>query len=674
MFLLRISKSTKDGTVCLPSPLRVTVNELTIYTDFLSNPGSVLGKYEEIDKANDILCSTSLIDHKKIIYTRNYLLVNNGLDSIHNGLLPSIFANCTVTTRIVIFMGRSHYISRCKIKRTKRPCAYYCNSLASFRCPLEGDLVFKLNPGPMDDQQIIRPHYSLLRSVSLSTRTRDLSKLITVERVPALAGLNTYLPNDQLRFCVMNAQSLNNKAGELTDFVCEYRPDIVARTETWFYETESASRTLCTPSGYNLLDHPRVNRRGGGTGVLFRNNLSVKKSDAGELRTFEYSEWDVLAGTQRTHLVIIYRIPYSVAHPVTTSVFLEEFSKFLESTVFCANHLLITSDFNIHMDVADDTDAVRLHELLESVGLQQHVTVPPHISEHTLDFIITRQSDLLGISKPWAGYLFSDHMPVHCQLTISKPSLRKTQIAFRKMKSISVNTLCEELLSSDLYTNVDTYDLNELVKCYDNTLKSALDRHAPVIKKTITKRPTVPWFTNEVKSAKRDRRRCLDVLLPILTKMINLSLQTGCFPEECKLADVKPVLKKSSAEKTFSNLRPISNLPFVGKLIERAVFGQTHNYLTAHELYPKTQSAYREFHSNETTLLRVKNDILLNMNQQRVTLLVLLDLSAAFDTVDHIILLDRLYTDFGISGHVHSWFTSYLSSYLSMVEHLGGLK
>ena len=91
MFLLRISKSTKDGTVCLPSPLRVTVNELKIYTDFLSNPGSVLGKYEEIDKANDILCSTSLIDHKKIIYARNDLLVNNGLDSIYNGLLPSIF-------------------------------------------------------------------------------------------------------------------------------------------------------------------------------------------------------------------------------------------------------------------------------------------------------------------------------------------------------------------------------------------------------------------------------------------------------------------------------------------------------------------------------------------------------------------------------------------------------
>ena len=151
-------------------------------------------------------------------------------------------------------------------------------------------------------------------------------------------------------------------------------------------------------------------------------------------------------------VIIAYRTLYSAAHPVTTGAFLEEFSEFLESVVFCANHLLITGDFNIHMDVADDADAIKLCELLESVGLEQHVTVPTHISKHTLDLMITRQSDPLGISVPWTDYLFSDHMPVHCQLTISKPSLRKTQISFRKIKSINVDTLCKELSSSDLGT------------------------------------------------------------------------------------------------------------------------------------------------------------------------------------------------------------------------------
>lgn len=123
---------------------------------------------------------------------------------------------------------------------------------------------------------------------------------------------------------------------------------------------------------------------------------------------------------------------------------------------------------------------------------------------------------------------------------------------------------------------------------------------------------------------------CLDALLPAITRMINLYLQGRTFPDNWKLADVKLRLKKTGVDALFTNLRPISNLSFASKLTEKAVFAQMHKHLTTSKLYLKAQSAYREFHSTETTLLQVKNDILLNMNQH-VTLLVLLDLSAAFD-------------------------------------------
>ena len=131
---------------------------------------------------------------------------------------------------------------------------------------------------------------------------------------------------------------------------------------------------------------------------------------------------------------------------------------------------------------------------------------------------------------------------------------------------------------------------------------------------------------------------------------------------------------------TFYNLRPISNLSFVSKLVERAVFNQTHDYLTLHELYPKAQSSYREFHSTETALLRVINHILLNMNRQGVTLLLLHDLSAAFDTFDHSILLDRLHTRFGISGRTCALLVQVLlaprdsNPYLFTAEHRRGLR
>ena len=111
----------------------------------------------------------------------------------------------------------------------------------------------------------------------------------------------------------------------------------------------------------------------------------------------------------------------------------------------------------------------------------------------------------------------------------------------------------------------------------------------------------------------------------------------------------------------FKNFRPISNLQFVSKLVERAAADQLQSHLVKTNLFPTLQSAYRPNHSTETALLKIKNGFLMNIDKQHVTLLILLDLSAAFDTVDHQILLNRLCPEFGVSGKVLDWFSSYLS-------------
>ena len=156
-------------------------------------------------------------------------------------------------------------------------------------------------------------------------------------------------------------------------------------------------------------------------------------------------------------------------------------------------------------------------------------------------------------------------------------------------------------------------------------------------------------------------KSCSESLISVITNIINSSLESGTFPDCWKEAVVIPLLKKPGLESLFKNLRPVSNLAYISKLTERAVFNQIYDHLVRSGLYPQLQSAYRRYHSTETALVKVTNDILLNMNSQRVTLLVLLDLSAAFDTVDHAILLKRLTTDFGIGGKALEWFSSYLS-------------
>ena len=110
----------------------------------------------------------------------------------------------------------------------------------------------------------------------------------------------------------------------------------------------------------------------------------------------------------------------------------------------------------------------------------------------------------------------------------------------------------------------------------------------------------------------------------------------------------------------YKNFCPVSNLPYVSKLVERSASDQLFAHMSSNGLYPELQSAYMKNHSTETALLRVKNDILMNRNKENMTLLVFLDLSAAFDTVDHSSLLTSLQSRFGISGKVLEWFASYL--------------
>ncbi len=154
---------------------------------------------------------------------------------------------------------------------------------------------------------------------------------------------------------------------------------------------------------------------------------------------------------------------------------------------------------------------------------------------------------------------------------------------------------------------------------------------------------------------------CLEVILPTLTKIINLSLQLGDVPLSLKHAIIKPLLKKMGLELINKNYRPVSNLTYISKLIERAVVAQLLEHLKDNNLMDIYQSAYRMFHSTETALLKVRNDILMEMDKRNTVMLVLLDLSAAFDTIDHNILIHRLERRCGITGSALRWFSSYLS-------------
>ena len=155
---------------------------------------------------------------------------------------------------------------------------------------------------------------------------------------------------------------------------------------------------------------------------------------------------------------------------------------------------------------------------------------------------------------------------------------------------------------------------------------------------------------------------CLDELMPILLFIVNESLEKGIFPSILKVAAVRPCLKKHNLDcDELKNYRPISNLQFLSKLLEKCAHTQLTAYVNDNELHATYQSGYRAHHSCETAIVKIHNDLVMMVDKRDHAVLMLLDLSAAFDTLNHTVLLQKLKSNFKIKGEALKWLESYLT-------------
>ena len=165
-----------------------------------------------------------------------------------------------------------------------------------------------------------------------------------------------------------------------------------------------------------------------------------------------------------------------------------------------------------------------------------------------------------------------------------------------------------------------------------------------------------------------------DELSPFITFLFNASLTAGQFPSSQKCAMVTPILKKPTLDPNdLLNYCPISNLTFLSKLLERVVHEQLMSYISTNNLLPDEQLVYHKHRSTETAVLRVLSDAFAAADRGLVTLIGFLDLSAAFDTVDHRILLNRLNHSFGVEDVALGWMASYLEKRSQFVRFYGSV-
>ncbi len=202
-------------------------------------------------------------------------------------------------------------------------------------------------------------------------------------------------------------------------------------------------------------------------------------------------------------------------------------------------------------------------------------------------------------------------------------------------------------------TSASFIEPNEKLQCFTTIGQDELNKLITASKPTTCLLDPVP-------------NKSLKELLPVaeepLINIINSSLSLGHVPKPFKLAVIKPLIKKPKLDPCeLANYRPISNLLFMSNILEKVVSTQLCSFLLKNYIYEEFQSGFRPRHSTETALVKITNDLLLASDQGCISsLLVLLDLSAAFDTIDHDILIDRLQNYTGIQGQALRWFR-YLS-------------
>ena len=155
-------------------------------------------------------------------------------------------------------------------------------------------------------------------------------------------------------------------------------------------------------------------------------------------------------------------------------------------------------------------------------------------------------------------------------------------------------------------------------------------------------------------------KEILPSILDLIVNIVNDLLTQGIFPDSVKEVLLKPLLKRINLELLKSNYKPVSNLTFISKVTEHCATYLMTKYIVENHILKPNKSAYHANHSTESVILKVKADILHAVDKQEVSCLVLHDLSAAFDTIDHQILLEHLENHFGIAGLALNWIKSYL--------------
>ena len=231
----------------------------------------------------------------------------------------------------------------------------------------------------------------------------------------------------------------------------------------------------------------------------YKDSLIIKMLNMEQSDTFEKAIWQVRYLSVDLTVCAIYHPPYSETYQVTNNQFLDEFSEFLVEVLAEHRNLVITGYFNLHVNDSEDQEGVIFTDIMLALGLDQHVIFPTHRSNNILDLVFTECLRTHRILSCKPGPYLSDHTAVEFLISVEKEHMVSKHITIRKLKSIDVPSLIEDLQLED---QLNSDKLDDMVEWLETKLQTALGKHDPSKEKCITVRSSNLWFMDGIKEQK----------------------------------------------------------------------------------------------------------------------------------------------------------------------------
>ena len=307
-----------------------------------------------------------------------------------------------------------------------------------------------------------------------------------------------------LKFAHINVQSCRNKTVQIHEFITDNEFNVLFMTEAWLYDQgEEAYITDMTPDGYQFHSFPRCGRRGGGITLISKCSLksvSVKRLNYQSFEAVEAKHFH--SGKPMSFVCLYLPLPSSV-NKFTDKMFQDEFSGLIAYLASGTGESVIVGDFNYHFDCTSCPHVKQLQTLFSNNCLTQLIHDPAHCRGHILDWMVVRENNGSVSQCNVLSTSFSDHDAIvgltalnnsldHCRVVSSRNQ--------RKINSAEMEADIQHLLDTELADCTDT----ELVDPYS---AGVLDQHTPLTSRKVANRPSAPWRTDSIRTAKRELRQ-----------------------------------------------------------------------------------------------------------------------------------------------------------------------